>query len=150
MFALLDQFSIKVEKRHHLRLIFTFNLSSGPRYQCWKCCWRDDANVCRALMLARQFRRIELSQKIPARPNFKWIFFLYKFEKESNKRNFFLNQVFNAKVREGSRYQIGWFFGKIPDGLWPPPHFWKIIVYIIFYNGYGRIYARRHRPDSIS
>ena len=31
----------------------------------------------------------------------------------------------------------------------PPPHFWKIRLQI-FYNGYGRIYARRHRPDSIS
>ena len=24
-------------------------------------------------------------------------------------------------VWEGSCYQIGWFFGKIPNGLWPPP-----------------------------
>ena len=31
----------------------------------------------------------------------------------------------------------------------PPPYFWKNYV-VIFYNGYGRIYARRHRPDSIS
>ena len=31
----------------------------------------------------------------------------------------------------------------------PPPHFWKIILQF-FYNGYGRIYSRRHRPDSIS
>ena len=28
-------------------------------------------------------------------------------------------------------------------------HFWKIMLQI-FCNGYGRIYARRHRPDSIS
>ena len=27
--------------------------------------------------------------------------------------------------------------------------FWEIMLQI-FYNGYGRIYARRHRPDSIS
>ena len=26
-------------------------------------------------------------------------------------------------VREGSRYQIGWFFGKIPNGPWHPPSF---------------------------
>ena len=31
----------------------------------------------------------------------------------------------------------------------PPPHFWTIILQF-FYNGYGHIYARRHRPDSIS
>ena len=30
-----------------------------------------------------------------------------------------------------------------------PPHLWKIMLQI-FYNGYGHIYARRHRPDSIS
>ena len=49
-------------------------------------------------------------------------------------------------LREGSRYQIRWIFGKIPNGLWPPPNFWKIILQY-FYNGYGRIYARRHRPE---
>ena len=41
-------------------------------------------------------------------------------------------------------------FGK--NSKWPltrPPHFWKIILEI-FYNRYGRIYARRHRPDSTS
>ena len=26
-------------------------------------------------------------------------------------------------LRKGSRYQIGWFFGKIRNGLWPPPLF---------------------------
>ena len=31
----------------------------------------------------------------------------------------------------------------------PPPHFRKIMLQI-FYNGYGYIYARRHRPESIS
>ena len=31
-------------------------------------------------------------------------------------------------VREGSRYQIGWFFGKIPNGIWPPPSFSKNYV----------------------
>ena len=31
----------------------------------------------------------------------------------------------------------------------PPPHFWKIMLQM-FYNGYGRIYAKRQRPDSVS
>ena len=31
----------------------------------------------------------------------------------------------------------------------PPPDFWKIMLQF-FYNGYGCIYARMHRPDSIS
>ena len=26
-------------------------------------------------------------------------------------------------IRKGSGYQIGWIFGKIPNGIWPPPHF---------------------------
>ena len=36
-------------------------------------------------------------------------------------------------LREGSRYQIVWIFGKIPNGVWPPPlSFWKIfIMYIV-------------------
>ena len=50
--------------------------------------------------------------------------------------------------REGSGYQVRWFFGKIPNGPWPPPHYWKIMLQILY--GYGRIDARRHRPDSIS
>ena len=42
------------------------------------------------------------------------------------------------------------FLEKFQTAFNPPtPHFWKIILQI-FYNGYGRIYARRHRPDSIS
>ena len=34
------------------------------------------------------------------------------------------------RLRKGSGYQIGWSFGKIPNGLRPPPppHFWKIIL----------------------
>ena len=42
--------------------------------------------------------------------------------------------------REGSRYQIRWIFGKIPNGLrHPPPHFWKIILQF-FYDRYGCIW----------
>ena len=41
------------------------------------------------------------------------------------------------------------FFGKNPTCLWPPPLIFGKL-YCNFYNGYGRIYARRHRPHSIS
>ena len=41
------------------------------------------------------------------------------------------------------------FLEKFQTALNPRPPFWKIILQI-FYNEYGRIYARRHRPDSIS
>ena len=29
------------------------------------------------------------------------------------------------RIRDEWRYQNGWIFGKVPNGLWPPPHFWK-------------------------
>ena len=52
-------------------------------------------------------------------------------------------------LREGSSYQIGWIFGKIPNGLSPPnPHFWKIMLQF-FYNGYGCIYARRYEGQIV-
>ena len=50
-------------------------------------------------------------------------------------------------LREGSGDQIGWIFGKIPNGLWPPFIF-KIILQI-FYNGYGCIYARRYEGQIV-
>ena len=58
--------------------------------------------------------------------------------------------VFVCSFREGSRSQIGWIFGKIPNGLWPFPLIFGKLCCNFFYNGYGRIYAMRHRPDSIS
>ena len=41
---------------------------------------------------------------------------------------------------EGSRYQIGWIFGKIPNGLWPPPLIFGKSCFNFFYNGYARRY----------
>ena len=35
------------------------------------------------------------------------------------------------RLRDGSRFQIGWIFGKVPNGLWPPPpHFRKVTLQI--------------------
>ena len=34
------------------------------------------------------------------------------------------------KLRDRWRHQNGWIFGKVPNGLWPPPHFRKIILRI--------------------
>ena len=39
------------------------------------------------------------------------------------------------------------FLEKFQTAFDPPSSFWKIMLQI-FYNGYGRVYARRHRPDS--
>ena len=55
-----------------------------------------------------------------------------------------LNMFHIDLIREGSRYQIRWIFGK--NSKWPltpppPPHLWKIILQI-FFNGYGCICAR--------
>ena len=50
-----------------------------------------------------------------------------------------------AIIREGSGYQIGWIFGKIPNGLRPP--FFLIFGKLFcnfFYDRYGCIYARRY------
>ena len=31
-------------------------------------------------------------------------------------------------IRGAPRFQIGWIFGKVPNGLWPPSHFQKVIL----------------------
>ena len=46
---------------------------------------------------------------------------------------------FTPSLRTGWCFQIGWFFGKNPNGLPPSPHFRKIILQF-FYNGNGCIY----------
>ena len=53
-----------------------------------------------------------------------------------------------TKLREGSGYQIGWIFGKIPNGNWPPLIFGKLCCNF-FYNGYGCIYARRYEGQIV-
>ena len=56
---------------------------------------------------------------------------------------------FCFSVREGWRYQIGWIFGNIPIGLWPPsPHFRKTMLQF-FYNWYGPIYTRRYEGQIV-
>ena len=40
------------------------------------------------------------------------------------------------------------FLEKFQTAFDPPPHFWEIMLQI-FYNGYGCIYARGHRPHSV-
>ena len=55
----------------------------------------------------------------------------------------------STDLGKGPATKLDEFSGKFQTAFDPPPHFWKIVLQI-FYNGYGRIYARRHRPDSIS
>ena len=47
--------------------------------------------------------------------------------------------------REGSSYQIGWFFGKIPNGLRPPPY----LIFVIFFTRAkfleNKIYTKKMR-----
>ena len=47
-----------------------------------------------------------------------------------------------STFREGSRYQIGWIFGKFQIAFDHPPSFLEKYV-ANFYNEYGCIYARR-------
>ena len=42
------------------------------------------------------------------------------------------------------------FWKNSKQPLTPFPLFWKILLRIFFNKGYGHIYARKHRPDSIS
>ena len=44
---------------------------------------------------------------------------------------------------EGIGSQIGWIFGQIPNGLWPPPSISEYYI-TIFYDRNGCIYARRY------
>ena len=39
-------------------------------------------------------------------------------------------------VRDGSRYQNGQIFGKVPNGLWPPPLMFQKLYCNFYYNGY--------------
>ena len=42
------------------------------------------------------------------------------------------------------------FLEKVQTAFDPPPSLLGNYIATFFYNGYGRIYATRHRPDSIS
>ena len=53
----------------------------------------------------------------------------------------FFNSI--STLRDAYPFQNGWIFGKVPNGLWPPPHFRKVMLQIfseihdrsIVYNG---------------
>ena len=51
------------------------------------------------------------------------------------------------ELREG--YQTGWFFGKIPNGLWPSPHFRKIMLQIFLWWIWSNICKEVRGPDSM-
>ena len=54
-----------------------------------------------------------------------------------------------AHLGKGPTTKSDDFLEKFQTAFDPPPSFLEIMLQT-FYNGYGRIYARRHRPDSIS
>ena len=47
-------------------------------------------------------------------------FFNNCIEKNQNKTHFEEGSCSHTSLRDGSRYQIGWIFGKVPNGSWPP------------------------------
>ena len=42
-------------------------------------------------------------------------------EENQNKSHFEEGSSSHTSLRDGSGYQIGWIFGKVPNGSWPPP-----------------------------
>ena len=96
--------------------------------------------LCQAFIIALHWPRKR--QRQPRSPSTLYLIFDSSTRKWSAER-------WNKVLREGSGYQIGWIFGKIPNGLWPlPPHFRKIILQI-FYDGQGCIYARRYEDPIV-
>ena len=45
----------------------------------------------------------------------------YCIEKNQNKTRFEEGSCSHTSLRDGSKYQEGWIFGKVPNGRWPPP-----------------------------
>ena len=42
----------------------------------------------------------------------------------------FTSACFGHRLRDGWPHENGWIFGKVPNGLWTPPHFRKIMLQI--------------------
>ena len=38
------------------------------------------------------------------------------------------NSVSDVSLRDAFPFPNGWIFGKVPNGLWPPPHFRKVML----------------------
>ena len=58
--------------------------------------------------------------------------------------------VMSKAFRRGSRYQIGWIFGRNPNGLWPPPpSFLENYVAIFFIMNMVAHMQGGMRPDSM-
>ena len=52
---------------------------------------------------------------------FRVCFFNNCIEKNQNKTHFEEGSSSHTSLRDGSGYQNGWIFGKVPNGRWPPP-----------------------------
>ena len=74
--------------------------------------------------------------------------------RERKQRMLFIEPPSKSPISENAKGRIPLpnrmkFWKKSKRSLTPPSSFWKIMLHF-FYIGYGCIYARRHRPDSIS
>ena len=70
---------------------------------------------------------------------FRVCFFNNCIEKNQNKTHFEEGSSSHTSLRDGSGYQNGWIFGKVPNGHWPPapqngPYLWKSCAYISYYR----------------
>ena len=43
----------------------------------------------------------------------------------------FKKMLIPFKLNDAPRFQIGWIFGKVPNGLWPPPHHFRKVIFRI-------------------
>ena len=59
-------------------------------------------------------------------------FFNNCIEKNQNKTQFEEGSNSHTSVRAGSRYQIKWIFGKVPNGSWPHPSEWSLSLEIMY------------------
>ena len=63
---------------------------------------------------------------------FRVCFFNNFIEKNQNKTQFEEGSNSHTSLRAGSRYQITWILGKVPNGSWPHPSEWSLSLEIMY------------------
>ena len=88
------------------------------------------------------FKQGFLIMKLIQKSNFgvQGMFFQQLYWENQNKTHLEEGSSNHNSLRDGSRYQIGWIFGKVPNGSWPPPltpqngpYLWKSCACISYY-----------------
>ena len=124
--------------------------------QKWFCC-RQHFFVCIKIILGRKYILILILGTLN-RTFWSWnwykivilgfrvCFFNNCIEKNQNKTHFEGGSSSHTSLRDGSRYQIGWIFGKISNSLSPPcPHFRKILQSVFCFD-FSQYNCWKHIP----